>query len=520
MTRTDRTRRSRVLTGLTAGVLALAGTTVVATPAAAAPPGCDNRNNNTIAKLLRCVTVEGVRAHQAAFQAHADANGGTRASGTPGYDASADYVAAQAAAAGMTVTRQGFEFPFFQLNSSSFAQTAPNPATYAEDVDYIPMTYSGPGSVSGTVQAVDLVLPPSPAPNGSTSGCESADFAGFVPGNIALIQRGTCAFGLKVTNAQAAGATAVIIFNEGQPGRTETLAGTLGAPATIPAIGIGFDLGSSLAATPGLTVSIAVDSISELRQTENIIAEIRGGRTADNVVMVGAHLDSVAEGPGINDNGSGSAAILEVAKLIAKSKPTNTVRFAWWGAEELGLIGSQSYVDSLSESELDRIALYLNFDMVGSPNFARFVYDGDQSTFPESLVPIPDGSAAIEDVFEEFYTDRGLAFEDTAFDGRSDYEAFALAGIPAGGLFTGAEGIKTPAQVALYGGTAGIAYDPNYHQAGDTFGNVSLTVLDQNADAIAYATLTLAYDTSLVNGVAGRPAPGSARNADPGQAAA
>jgi Zn-dependent M28 family amino/carboxypeptidase len=516
MTRTDRSRRSRVLTGLTAGLLALAGTTAVAGPASAAPPGCDTRNNNTVAKLLECVTVEGVRAHQAAFQAHADANGGNRAASTPGYDASVDYVAAQAAAAGLTVTRQTFEFPFFDFTGSSFAQISPTAATYAEDVDYATMTFSGAGSVTGTVQAVDLLLPPTPLPS-STSGCEAADFAGFVPGNIALVQRGTCTFGEKVTNAAAAGAVAVIVFNEGQPGRTDVVFGTLGAPAAIPAIGTSFELGQTLA---GATVSISVDAVSEFRETENVIAEIRGGRTANNVVMVGAHLDSVPEGPGINDNGSGSAAILEVAKLMSKAKPTNTVRFAWWGAEELGLFGSQAYVDSLSEAELDRIALYLNFDMVGSPNFARFVYDGDQSTFPETLVPIPDGSAEIEDVFETFYTDRGLAFEDTAFDGRSDYEAFALANIPAGGLFTGAEGIKSPAQAALYGGTAGVAFDPCYHEACDTLGNVSLEVLDQNADAIAYATLTLAYDTSLVNGVAGRAAPGSARTADPGGQAA
>ncbi|MHA6785047.1 M28 family peptidase [Pseudonocardia saturnea] len=520
MTGTDRTRRSRVLVGLTAGLLAVAGTMVAVTPAAAAPPGCDNRNNNTVAKLLDCVTVEGVRAHQQALQGIADANGGNRASGLPGYTASADYVAAQAAAAGLAVTRQQFDFPFFQLNSSSFAQVAPAPATYAVDVDYIPMTYTGAtpaGGITATVQAVDVVLPPTPTPS-STSGCEAADFAGFAPGTIALLQRGTCTFGEKVDNAVAAGAVGVIIFNEGQPGRTDTLAGTLGAPKAIPVIGTNFALGQTLG---GATVTITIDAISEIRQTENVFAEIRGGRTADNVVMVGAHLDSVTEGPGINDNGSGSAAILEVAKLIAKSKPTNTVRFAWWGAEELGLLGSQAYVDSLSAAELDRIALYLNFDMVGSPNFARFVYDGDQSTFPEDLVPIPDGSAAIEDVFEKFYADRGLAFEDTAFDGRSDYEAFALANIPAGGLFTGAEGLKTPAQVALYGGTAGEAYDPCYHQACDNFGNNSDEVLGQNADAIAYATLTLAYDTALVNGVAGRPAPGSARDsASGGQAAA
>jgi Zn-dependent M28 family amino/carboxypeptidase len=494
----------RVLAGSVAGLVALLGSVVTAPTAAAAPPGCDNRNNNTVQKLLECVTLAGVRAHQQALQDIANANGGTRASGTPGYDRSADYVAGQAAAAGLTVTRVPFDFPFFQLNGSAFAQIAPNPATYAEDTDYIPMTFSAPGNVTGTVQAVDLVLPPTPAPS-STSGCEASDFAGFTAGNIALLQRGTCTFGVKAANAAAAGASAAIIFNEGQPGRTETLAGTLGAPGTIPVIGTNFALGSTL---DGATVRVFVDSISELRPTENVFAEIKGGRTDSNVVMVGAHLDSVVEGPGINDNGSGSAAILEVAKLMAKAKPTNTVRFAWWGAEELGLLGSTEYVATLPAAELEKIAAYLNFDMVGSPNFARFVYDGDNSD-GEGAGPGPTGSAAIEDLFEKFYADRGLAYEGTDFDGRSDYGPFIAAGVPAGGLFTGAEDIKTPEQAARYGGTAGVAFDPCYHQACDTFANNNDTVLDQNADAIAFATLSLAYSTTLVNGKPGRSAPGS-----------
>lgn len=500
-------RRSRVAAVAVAGTFALLGPVLAATPAAAAPPGCDDRTNNTVEKLLECVTLEGVRAHQRAFQDIADAHGGTRASGTPGYAASADYVAAQAEAAGLRVTRQEFEFPFFQLNGSAFAQLAPEPATYVEDADYVPMTFSGAADVTAVATPVDLVLPPAPAPNGSTSGCEAADFAGFPRGGIALMQRGTCTFGAKVANAQAAGAAAAIIFNEGQPGRTGVLAGTLGAPAGIPAIGTSFDLGSTLG---GDTVRVAVDAISEVRTTQNVFAETTGGRTADDVVMVGAHLDSVLGGPGINDNGSGSAAILEVATAIAKAKPTNTVRFAWWGAEELGLIGSTHYVAGLSEAELGRIAAYLNFDMVGSPNFVRFVYDGDDSD-GVGAGPGPQGSAAIEDLFEAFYGDRGLAYEGTDFDGRSDYGPFIAAGVPAGGLFTGAEGLKTAEQAAVYGGTAGVQYDPCYHEACDTFANNSDEVLAVNADAVGYATLTLAYGTELVNGAPGRTAPGAQR---------
>jgi Zn-dependent M28 family amino/carboxypeptidase len=249
-----------------------------------------------------------------------------------------------------------------------------------------------------------------------------------------------------------------------------------------------FALGPTL---PGTTLAIDLQAISEIRSTQNLIAELPG-KTTDGVVMVGGHLDSVPEGPGINDNGSGSAAILELAQNMSKTRPDHPVRFAWWGAEEAGLVGSQAYVDSLPEEELARIGSYLNFDMLASPNFARFVYDGDGSTFEAPEGYVTPESSAIEAIFEEFYDSRGLAYEDTEFDGRSDYQAFADAGIPSGGLFSGAEDIKTPEQAALYGGTAGQAFDACYHQACDDLGNINADALDQNADAVAYATLTLA----------------------------
>jgi Zn-dependent M28 family amino/carboxypeptidase len=218
-------------------------------------------------------------------------------------------------------------------------------------------------------------------------------------------------------------------------------------------------------------------------------------------VVVGAHLDSVAEGPGINDNGSGSSAILETALQMAALdiEPTNRVRFAFWGGEEDGLIGSEYYVSQLDARAIKEHAVNLNFDMVGSPNFVRFVYDGDGSAFG---VTGPNGSARVEQVFLDYFASQGLATEPTEFDGRSDYFAFINNGIPAGGLFTGAEGIKTAEQAAVYGGTAGVAYDPCYHQACDTIDNLSDDALDQMSDAIAHATLTFAETTSAVNGTA------------------
>lgn len=446
--------------------------------------------------LRNAVTLEGVREHQAALQAIADANGGVRAASTSGYDESVDYVVDRMTAAGYQVSTPTFEYLFFGVNGSAFEQLVPVPTVYVDQTDYDVMTFSGPGDVTGVAQAVDLALAD---PASSTSGCEAADFAGFVPGNIALIQRGTCTFATKALNAEAAGALAAVVFNQGNtPDREGLFFGTLGGPGVnIPTISTSFTIGKDL---DGATLRVLADTVTENRTDRNVIAESPGGRS-DRVVVVGAHLDSVAEGPGIQDNGSGSAALLEVAEEMAELgiNPRNKVRFAWWGAEELGLIGSTEYVNGLSKRDIKNIALNLNFDMIGSPNFVRFVYDGDGSATP---LAGPNGSGNIERVFLDYFASQGLATEPTAFDGRSDYGPFIAVGIPAGGLFTGAEGIKTPEQVAIYGGVAGEQYDPCYHLACDTFDNISLEALDQNSDAVAHAVLTFAMTTSAVNGTA------------------
>lgn len=479
-----------------AAILGLLAAFLTFSVALAQGNSCENRNNNTFKKLLECVTSEGVRDHQAALQAIADANGGTRVSGSSGYDASVDYVVDTMTAAGYEVTVDEFEFEFFQETAAPLLeQTAPGSIVYVQGTDYFTMDFSGSGDETADLQAVDLVLPPAPAPNTSTSGCEPADFAGFIAGNIALIQRGTCSFFDKAANAEAVGAVGVIIFNEGQPGRDGLLFGTLGGVGVnIPVVGTTFALGDDLAATPGAIVHIQTTTVSETRSTANVFAESTQGRD-DNVVMAGAHLDSVAAGPGINDNGSGSSALLEIAEQMAKVKPRNTVRFAWWGAEESGLIGSIDWVVRAFDSgELNDVALYLNFDMIGSPNFVRFVYADDG-------VP---GSDVINDLFHEYFDELGLPVEETAIQGRSDHFAFQVFGVPTGGLFTGAEAIKTPAQVAIYGGTAGDQLDPCYHLACDTFDNVSLDVLEEMSDGAALAVLQYAMNTEEINGVSGK----------------
>ena len=449
------------------------------------------------------VTLAGIREHQAAFQSIANANNGTRLAGTNGYDASAQYVYDKMAAAGYNVSFQEFPFAFFQeLTPAILDQTAPGSVSYTYNVDYLTMSYSGSGDVTAGVTAVDTTA----TAGASTSGCESSNFAGFPAGNIALIQRGTCTFAAKAVNAQAAGASGVIVFNQGTAGRVDLFGGTLGSPVvTIPVVGTSFTLGVELYGLigNGLQLHLVTDTISEIRTTRNVIAETPTG-DPNRVIVIGAHLDSVDAGPGINDNGSGSATILEVAEVFAQQGrvPRNKLRFMWYGAEESVLLGSIFYVNSLSQPELDQIELMLNFDMIGSPNFVRFVYDGNNSAFPpgpDGVQPGPAGSGAIEQVFLDYFASQGLKNAPTPFNGRSDYGPFIAPsiGIPAGGLFTGAEGLKTAQQVIDYGGIEGAQYDPCYHQACDTFAGtgggtapgLGLTALDQMSDAVAHSVL-------------------------------
>ena len=502
------------LRGLVVAAVALAallpGGGALAAPGQPPQQACDRRENNTYPKILECIRLDQVREHQAALQGIADANGGNRFSGTSGYDASAAYVAAKLRAAGYTVTIQTFDYLAYErLGPSALQQIAPSAVTYVEGTDFGLITQSDPGDVTADVTAVDLQLG---LGNTSTSGCEAADYAGFPAGNIALLQRGSCTFEQKAETAAAAGVAGIVIMNQGNTSATDRNnipAVTLTANNTsgIPVLGITYPLGVTLAGTPSLRMRVFANSLRQMLPTSNVLAEKLGTNT-NTVVMAGAHLDSVLAGPGINDNGSGSAGLLEAAEQLANFAPQNTLRFAWWGAEESGLVGSTNYVNGLSQAEKDRIALYLNFDMIGSPNYIFMVYDADQTGFT-APVPIPQGSAAIEDLFESFYTLKDEPYDDAEFSGRSDYQAFINNNIPAGGLFTGAEVPKTAAQAAIWGGTVGAQYDPCYHAACDTFANNSNHALEVNADAIGFALLTYAQSTQSVNGVPGQPVDGN-----------
>lgn len=484
--------RTRALTPTYAAAAALIlGASLITAPALAAP------NPNSPEKLAKAVTAENTMQHLQAFQQIADDNGGNRAAGTPGYEASARYVEKTLQAAGYTTTRQYFDFDFEDVHATSLTENSPT----AGAVTNVPMSYSpgtGPSGLTG-----DLVAP------AVITGCTGGEWGDVVAtGKIALVSRGNCPFAQKSVAAGEAGAIGVIIYNNVPD---TTLNGTLSAldDAHVPTTGVTQEEGARLAAELAggpVNVTYIFDVTRETRQTFNVLAETKTGR-ADNVIMLGAHLDSVEDGPGINDNGSGSAAILETAvQLGGVNKVNNRVRFAWWGAEELGLLGSTHYVNDLVDNnpaELGSIAGYLNFDMVGSPNYIIGVYDANESTYP-APVEVPAGSAELEAVFTNYFDSRRQPWVDTEFSGRSDYAAFIENGIASTGLFTGADDVKTAEEVAMFGGTAGIIHDPNYHTPADDLSNVNVTALGINVKAIGYATGLLAYDTSGINGVTSR----------------
>ena len=427
---------------------------------------------------------EGTFRHLRALQDIASASGGNRAAGTAGYDRSAEYVAERLKEAGYVVRFEEFEFPFFEerappvlLTSRPNGRQEPAPAAAVRT-----LTNSGSSDVTARLRAVRLGLDAG-SPLMSSSGCEITDFEGFERGSLALIRRGTCPFQTKVANAVAAGAVGVVIMNEGPDGRTDAFSGQLNQLATVPVVGVSYELGRSLdiAARGGATVRLAVNAVSGIRLTRNVLAGT-AFHSESPFVVVGAHLDSVPEGPGINDNGSGSAAVLEAALRLAAQARAG-VRFAFWGAEERGLIGSRYHVGALSEKERQQISLYINLDMVGSPNFARFV-QGSAAT-GDKLAAI-----ARRELLADF-REHNLPVEERA-GGRygSDDASFSQKGIPTVGLYTGASGSKSETQADLFGGAAGRPYDPCYHQACDTIENINREVLEQNTRALVRALNT------------------------------
>jgi Zn-dependent M28 family amino/carboxypeptidase len=503
-------------------VLLLATTGTVAT---AAPSTAAHRHHNDANRLRKAVTVHGITQHQAKLQRIANRNRlngvPTRATGTAGHVASVRYVVRTMKRAGFKVKLQPYRASIFTENGpGAFQRVSPNPKTYqhaeGETGVWATADFSGSGDRTAAAQAVDFAEPTT-TPSASSSGCEASDFGPGSVGKIVLLQRGTCDFGLKVENAQTAGAVGAVVFNEGTigaPDRNDVLVPTLeGYDITIPVVGTDYATGRELVDLVGagpVTLRVKVDgTVRNNVLTNNVIAESRRGRT-NRTVVVGAHLDSVFAGPGINDDGSGTALMLETAQQMhrLKLRPRNQVRFIFFSGEEEGLLGSNYYVSQLSEAQANSISVMLDYDMLASGNFGRFVYDGDGSDFD---VAGPSGSGTVERVFSSWYRKHRLAFETIPFDGRSDYDAFTLAGVPAGGIFAGAEDVKTARQVALYGGTAGRAFDPCYHQACDTMAHLNRRGLRQHKDAAVNAIWTFAKRHAPVRVATQAPARTSAK---------
>lgn len=414
--------------------------------------------------LADALTPRGVRAHMAALQRVADEHGGNRAAGSPGYAASVRYVEETLRKAGYRVRRQ----PFTVSTRETLAETAQVPGVG----QLSPLVMEGSPSTRGRVTA-SLALPSDPL------GCSAESF-NDLRGAVVLIERGTCTFAQKSGNAAAAGAAAALIYNgPGEPGDA-LFSGSLGdAPPEelVPTAGLTRRAGERLAERlqqGGAEVTLELRVRRGVRQTANVLAEPVADAEPRSVVMVGAHLDSVPEGPGINDNGSGVGLVLELARNLAAADRAEGVRFAFWGAEELGLLGSSHYVEELSPAELENIDAYLNLDMVASPNAAPFAY----------------GDPEIIDTFGEAFAGRGLELIPDALGGRSDHAPFEDAGVRVAGLFSGAEGTKSAAEVRTYGGSA-TSYDACYHRACDTLlGSrtpISTRYLDLFADAAADA---------------------------------
>jgi Peptidase family M28/PA domain len=451
---------------------------LLAPPGASAEPSsaaCNARVNDTPARLLPCIKTADLWNHMKAFQAIADANPGldghpSRNSGEPGYKASADYVAQKMRDAGYDVTMQKYQFTYTSfVGTPTWSETSPTAHDFKLGID----GEWNPGVSNGTADADiqpagGIVIPPTPT-SSSTSGCTAADFSGFTPGRIALIQRGGCNFGVKVLNAQAAGATGVVIFNEGNPGRTAVLNGIfLDANnnqfvPTIPVAFTSFAIGQTLynqfqaGTTPHMTLNIAV-VVDPNRDDWNVIAESKTG-DPNHVVVVDAHLDAIY-GAGMLDNASGSATILNVAEQMRRVQPKNKLRFIWFGGEELGLLGSDYYVHHLSLQELSHISYDLDADVTATPNYLIGVLDPAgpdlfsrtvSTTFPANVY---EPSKIARDYGVDYLDSIGKNHLFLSPVG-TDAFWFNKVGVPASGVLTGQDCCKPQSDVDLFGGQLG-----------------------------------------------------------------
>lgn len=482
---------------------------------------CEARVNDTTTKLVECIQKDALWNHMVQFQNISDSNPdhtfdgfpgaphGSRDPGTPGDIASVNYIVNKMTAAGYNVTVQSYPVPYSaDVILPVMEVTSPVAHTYTASIDFQTMQGSGIGEVTAQLQAVGpIIIPPTPITS-STSGCTAADFSGFVPGRIALMQRGACDFSVKAANARNAGAVAVLIFNEGNPGRTSLIGAIAGAGNTFPILDLPFAVGADLYAqlqNGPVTMHVKSQSMSETRTTYNVIAESKGG-DPNSVLVIDAHYDSIF-GAGMLDNASGSVTILEIALKMQKVKPANKLRFIWFGGEELGLYGSKYYINSLSSAELNKIAYVMDADVTATPNYRIGLQDPSRNNdaasipnrvFKASLISLGQMADYLKSI--------GLNYSPGTSNG-TDSHSFHIAGIPGGGIFTGQECCKTQAFVDLFGGVVG-NYEGNIGSFDggcvdtpfkfcDNLSNNDPNVLEFISRTFAYSVVQLTFDNKL-----------------------
>jgi Peptidase family M28/PA domain len=435
------------------------------------------------ATIASAVTEQSFRSRLDALAAVSDGSTGYRAVGTEGFDAATDFVESELRDAGWQVSRFLFSMPgFVDPGGSSLAV---GDATFTPR-DILPLIYAPAGDVQGPVVAIDWA---GGAPGPTGRGCNAGDYGDLPTDAIVVVRSGPCFRRDQVLAAQAAGAGGfVAAYPQAGPGAA--LRPTLIDPSglEIPAVGASRQVAEALvaAADAGSTAHLVTDASAPVVPTRSIVAELPGSDPG-RVVMLGAHLDSVVDGPGINDNGSGVAALLELADALRGRVPGATIRLAFWTGEELGLRGSSEYVRSLSDEERGRIVAYLNADMVASPNGIAWVYD-EPGAAP--------GSAAIRDLLAAAVERLGSAPEPIGVGG-SDHQPFTQAGIPTGGVYSGSNERITEQQAAASGATAGQVADPCYHQPCDDASNVDVALGRTLTVALGEAAVTLAEDAAV-----------------------
>ncbi len=459
---------------------ALAG---CAAPKSLPPTAAPDLSRDLAAK----VTGDGMFAHLRALQTVADSNGGNRATGTPGYDASLDYVVKALKAKGFEVTTPEFQ----RLYTVSEGKPTLTVAGRSYSVDQASLlVQTPPGGLAGP-----------PVRPSRSDGCAVADYPPALPDNaIAVVDDTGCSVVDKHNSAVAKGAAGLIVISAA-PDRGSSA--NLFGPGyynqlKVPVAVVGASGAAALART-NAPIRLVLDTENIQIKSRNVLAQTKTG-TPDEVVMVGARLDSPPGSPGINSAGSGVAAVLETALQLGPLPPvTNAVRFAFWGD---GINGAMDYVFGMDSEQLNSIALYLNFDMLGSPNAGYFTDDGDQSGLPGTGVrsaDVPEGSAAIERTLAGYLNLAGKRPADMPLSIRSDYHPFLVAGVPIGGMTTGASQTKT--QARLWGGQAGVAFDPEYLSVGDTIDNINRQALEVMGSGVAFAVGGYAESIRGVNGV-------------------